>query len=48
MKSLRDGGTFRMTWKTRIYLKIWYFFHRIGKIGQYFISHCDMEEEEMN
>ena len=43
--SLTEGKLFKMTKKTKIYLWLYHFFDRIGKIGQYFINHCDVEEE---
>jgi hypothetical protein len=39
------GKLFKMTFKTKLYLKMYYFFDRIGKIGQWFITRCDYEED---
>lgn len=40
------GGRLKMTLKTKIFLALYRFFDRIGRIGQWFIKHCDMEEAE--
>lgn len=44
--SLTIGKYFKMTRKTKLFLAIYHFFDNIGKIGQWFINHCDFEEEQ--
>jgi hypothetical protein len=43
--SITDGKILRMTLKTRIYLKLYHFFNWFNRIPQYFITHCDCEDE---
>ena len=40
--SLTVGRTFRMTRKTKLYLRLYHFF---DSLGQWFINHVDFEEE---
>lgn len=45
--SLTMGKLFRMTLKTRLFLWWYRFFDRFAKIGQWFITHCDYEEDNL-
>ncbi len=46
--SITMGKMFKMTKKTKLYLFLYKVFDKIGKIGQYFINHCDFENQEIS
>jgi hypothetical protein len=41
------GSRFKKTWKTKVYLKLYEFFNWFNWIPQYFITHCDYEEDSV-
>ena len=43
--SITECKRLKMTLKTRIYLKLYHFFNWFNRIPQYFITHCDCEDE---